>query len=67
MIITITLNPAMDRTLRIEQPLQVNILNRHQHIGRAAAARESMSPVQSKHWAARASHLAFAPAATDAP
>ncbi len=28
MIITITLNPAMDRTLRIEQPLQVNKLNR---------------------------------------
>lgn len=28
MIITITLNPAIDRTLRIEQPLQVNTLNR---------------------------------------
>ena len=28
MIITITLNPALDRTLRIEHPLEVGKLNR---------------------------------------
>ena len=44
MIITITLNPALDRTLRIEHPLEVGKLNRssssqgHQRFPRSQGA-----------------------------
>ena len=67
MIITITLNPAMDRTLRIEQPLQVNMLNRASSTSVEPGGKGINVSRAVKALGGRASHLAFAPAATDAP
>ena len=67
MIITITLNPALDRTLRIEHPLEVGKLNRSRvESPLSRAARASTFHAQSRRWAATASHLASPQARTAA-
>jgi len=66
MIITITLNPALDRTLRIEHPLEVGKLNRSSSSHLEPGGKGINVPAQSRRWAATASHLALPQARTAA-